>query len=219
MGFYASVVRPLAFCLDPEQVHEIAMGFIRRGWVRSEPYANPRLAQSLLGVTFPNPLGLAAGFDKNAVALDRWHALGFGFVEAGTITYMPQTGNEQPRLFRLPDDRALINRMGFNNNGAQSIANAVAGTSCHVPLGINLGKSRAAELDHAVDDYARSFELLHPHGAYAVINVSSPNTPGYACSKSAVPSPTSSKRSRRLRPKSRSSLRSPRTLSSTRLTR
>ena len=178
MGFYASVVRPLAFRLDPERVHEIAMGFIQRGWVKAHPYANPKLAQTLFGIEFANPLGLAAGFDKNAVALDRWHDLGFGFVEAGTVTYLPQPGNSRPRLFRLPKDKALINRLGFNNAGAQALADRLGGIQSLIPVGINLGRSRAAELEKAVDDYAGSFKLLHEFGAYSVVNVSSPNTPG-----------------------------------------
>ena len=178
MGFYASVVRPLAFRLDPEQVHELAMRCIRRGWVRAQPYSNPKLGQTLFGAEFPNPLGLAAGFDKNAVALDRWHELGFGFVEAGTVTYLPQSGNPRPRLFRLPEDQAIINRMGFNNDGAQVVADRIALARPPIPVGINLGKSRVAELEMAVDDYAASFALLHGLGDYAVVNVSSPNTPG-----------------------------------------
>ena len=178
MSIYAAVVRPLAFMLDPETVHEIAMHAIRRGWVKAPPYAHPKLAQSLFDVEFPNPLGLAAGFDKNAVALDYWHQLGFGFVEAGTVTYLPQSGNPRPRLFRLPEDRALINRMGFNNNGAQAIADSLDFARPAIPIGINLGKSRAAELEGAVEDYAASFDLLHRFGAYTVVNVSSPNTPG-----------------------------------------
>ncbi len=178
MGFYSAVVRPLAFLLDAEQAHEAAMGLIRRGWIKTPPFNHSKLEQTLFGVHFPNPLGLAAGFDKNAVALDHWHNLGFGFVEAGTVTYLPQSGNERPRLFRLPEEHALINRMGFNNDGAQTFADRFEASRPVIPVGINLGKSRAAELDRAVEDYASSFSLLHKHGAYAVVNVSSPNTPG-----------------------------------------
>ena len=178
MGLYASVVRPLAFMFDPERVHDLAMAFIQRRWVKAQPYSNPKLTQTLFGIDFPNPLGLAAGFDKNAIALDRWHNLGFGFVEAGTVTYLPQSGNPRPRLFRLPEDHALINRMGFNNDGAQEVAGRLVGAYSPIPVGINLGKSRAAELENAVEDYAASFGLLHPFGAYSVVNVSSPNTPG-----------------------------------------
>jgi dihydroorotate dehydrogenase len=178
MGFYAAVVRPLAFKIDPERVHDIAMECIRRGWVKAKPYSNPKLAQTLFGVNFPNPLGLAAGFDKNAVALDHWHRLGFGFVEAGTVTHLRQAGNPRPRLFRLPEDRAIINRLGFNNDGAQAVADRMAAAHPAIPVGINLGKSRLTELEDAVEDYAASFTLLHKLGAYAVVNVSSPNTPG-----------------------------------------
>ncbi|MHB8636611.1 MAG: quinone-dependent dihydroorotate dehydrogenase [Fimbriimonadaceae bacterium] len=178
MGLYTAVMRPLAFQFDPERVHEAAMACIRRGWVRARPYEHPALTQTWFGVTFPNPLGLAAGFDKNAVALDRWHTLGFGFVEAGTVTYLPQPGNPRPRLFRLPEDRALLNRMGFNNDGAQVIAHRLDGARSAIPFGVNLGKSRAAELELAVEDYSESFKLLQRHGDYVAVNVSSPNTPG-----------------------------------------
>ncbi len=178
MGFYASVARPLAFRMDPERVHELAMRFIRSGIIRTETFAHPKLEQTLFGVDFPNPLGLAAGFDKNAVALDHWHHLGFGFVEAGTITALAQPGNPRPRLFRLPEDKALINRMGFNNEGAAAVAARIGLAHPEVPVGINLGKSKITELDKAVEDYAQSFGLLHAHGAYMVVNVSSPNTPG-----------------------------------------
>src|SRR5580704_12619494 len=99
MSFYAAVVRPLAFMLDAEHAHETAMDLIRRGWMKTQVYSHPKLEQTLFGVRFPNPLGLAAGFDKNAVALDYWRQLGFGFVEAGTVTYLPQPGNPRPRLF------------------------------------------------------------------------------------------------------------------------
>lgn len=178
MGFYASVVRPLAFIVDPERIHELAMGLIRRGLIRSLPFTDQRLRQTFFGVDFPNPLGLAAGFDKNAVALGHWHRLGFGFVEAGTVTALAQPGNPRPRLFRLPADRALINRLGFNNDGAEAVAERIAVARPVIPVGINLGKSRVTELDNAVEDYAASFRLLHRHGAYMVVNVSSPNTPG-----------------------------------------
>ena len=145
---------------------------------------DPRLQQTLFGCRFANPVGLAAGFDKNGVAAAIWHCFGFGFAELGTITAQPQQGNPRPRLFRLAAERAALNRMGFNNLGAVAVrrileqqALAASGQRSAV-LGINLGKSREVSLELAPDDYATSLELLAPLADYAVINVSSPNTPG-----------------------------------------
>mgnify|MGYP002654588455 CR=1 FL=1 len=143
-----------------------------------------RLEQTLFGCRFPNPVGLAAGFDKNAVAAGIWHLFGFGFAELGTITWHAQPGNPRPRLFRLAEERAALNRMGFNNVGAQAARRTLerqqlppAGQRPAV-LGINFGKSKVTSLDLAPDDYASSLELLAPLADYAVVNVSSPNTPG-----------------------------------------
>jgi dihydroorotate dehydrogenase len=154
------------------------MGLIARGLVTAKPYYDTRLEQTLFGVRFPNPLGLAAGFDKSAVALDRWTGLGFGFAEIGTVTYHPQPGNPKPRLFRLPQHHALINRMGFNNDGAEAVAKRFVSARPAIPIGINLGKSKVTEIDKAAEDYRGSFEHLRDRGAYYVVNVSSPNTPG-----------------------------------------
>lgn len=178
MGLYQSLVRPLAFQVDAEKAHETAMWFLQRGLLQAPVFSSPILEQSLFGVQFQNPLGLAAGFDKNAVALDHWHRLGFGFVECGTVTFHPQPGNPKPRLFRVPEDRALINRLGFNNDGARTVAGRLAQARAQIPVGVNLGKSRITELSQAADDYQSSFRILHPFGSYYVVNVSSPNTPG-----------------------------------------
>jgi len=178
MSLYHSVVRPLAFLLDPEKVHEIAISALERGIFHAPPFHDAKLEQTLFGVRFPNPLGLAAGFDKNGRALDFWHRLGFGFVECGTITYYPQPGNPKPRMFRLPDDKALINRLGFNNDGARSVATRLAVAKAQIPVGVNLGKSKVTDLSAAAKDYQESFRLLHTFGDYFVVNVSSPNTPG-----------------------------------------
>lgn len=164
--------------MDPEKVHEIAMDLISKGIFHAPTFVDPRIEQTLFGVHFQNPLGLAAGFDKNAVALDHWHALGFGHVEVGTVTAHPQPGNPKPRLFRLPADQALINRLGFNNQGAQAAALKIRSSHPQIPFGINLGKSKITEIDRAAEDYQESFRALHSFGAYFVINVSSPNTPG-----------------------------------------
>lgn len=147
-------------------------------------HQDPRLEQTLFGCRFANPVGLAAGFDKNGVAAAIWHLFGFGFAELGTITWQAQAGNPRPRLFRLAAERAALNRMGFNNRGAQACRRLLERQRLEVPgqrpavLGINLGKSRLTPLEQAPDDYAASLELLAPLADYAVINVSSPNTPG-----------------------------------------
>ncbi|MBM5821454.1 MAG: quinone-dependent dihydroorotate dehydrogenase [Cyanobacteria bacterium K_Offshore_surface_m2_011] len=145
---------------------------------------DPRLEQTLFGCRFANPVGLAAGFDKNGVAAAIWHRFGFGFAELGTITWQPQQGNPRPRLFRLAEERAALNRMGFNNDGARGVRRTLERQVLPPPgqrpavLGINLGKSKAVSLEMAPDDYAASLELLAPLADYAVVNVSSPNTPG-----------------------------------------
>jgi dihydroorotate dehydrogenase len=147
-------------------------------------HQDPRLEQTLFGCRFANPVGLAAGFDKDGVAAAIWHLFGFGFAELGTITWHAQSGNPRPRLFRLAAERAALNRMGFNNQGAQACRRRLERQRLAPPgrrpavLGINLGKSKVTPLEQAPDDYAASLELLAPLADYAVINVSSPNTPG-----------------------------------------
>jgi dihydroorotate dehydrogenase len=178
MSLYERIIRPLAFNFDPEKIHERVMSGLERGLFQARKFSDPRLKQTLFGVEFENPLGLAAGFDKNAAAIDHWHRLGFGFVEIGTVTHLAQPGNPKPRMFRLPEDRALINRLGFNNIGAAAVAGKLAKGRPSLPLGINLGKSRITALADAPEDYKASFELLHTYGSYFVVNVSSPNTPG-----------------------------------------
>jgi dihydroorotate dehydrogenase len=189
-GFYDSILRPLLFRLDPESAHEKAISLMEWAsrermllWLlrRMHDIADPRLKISLFGLSFPNPVGLAAGFDKNAVAFPALAALGFGFVEVGTVTGLGQPGNPKPRMFRLPEEQALLNRLGFNNDGAETVRNRLATFSDEQrqgrPLGINLGKSKIVSLDDATADYLRSFRLLKPFGDYFVVNVSSPNTP------------------------------------------
>jgi dihydroorotate dehydrogenase len=129
------------------------------------------------GLSFANPVGLAAGFDKNGEAAEPLAALGFGFVEVGTVTHLAQPGNPQPRLFRLPADRALVNRQGFNNDGAATLAARIEGRRPDCVLGINIGKSRVVDIEAAVDDYLASFRLVQPRADYVTVNVSSPNTP------------------------------------------
>jgi len=179
-------IRPLLFRMNAEAAHHFALGMLERmppGLSRSVFGPAPRAEREVAGIRFRNPVGLAAGMDKNAVALPAWEALGFGFVEVGTITAKAQPGNPQPRLFRYPELGALINRMGFNNDGADAVAARLAalqqsGRWPQIPVGVNLGKSKVTPLEEAAEDYLHSFRALLPFGDYFVVNVSSPNTPG-----------------------------------------
>ncbi|WLP90897.1 quinone-dependent dihydroorotate dehydrogenase [Gordonia sp. NB41Y] len=184
------VLLRLMFLVPPERIHTIVMTTIRTA-MRVPPLRglaarlfarhDPILRQQVFGVEFPAPLGLAAGFDKSAAAVNAWGQLGFGFAEIGTITGRAQPGNPQPRLFRLPADRALINRMGFNNPGADVAAEHLRYTRpgpVRVPIGANIGKTKVVPLDEAVDDYRYSARQLGPLADFVVVNVSSPNTPG-----------------------------------------
>ncbi len=179
-------VRPLLFALPPETAHHVSMalfhaasvGPLRHFISRKYTVADRRLHCSAFGREFSNPVGLAAGFDKQATWFNSLACLGFSHVEIGTITGQGQPGNDKPRLFRLPADRALINRMGFNNLGAEAAAKRLEAAQIETVLGINIGKSRRVAVDKAVADYLHSFRLLYPFAAYFAINVSSPNTPG-----------------------------------------
>lgn len=182
------LIRPLLFTLEPETAHRVAFRALAawQAWLerRAPPSAtgDPLLAQQIWGLHFAHPLGLAAGFDKNGALPHVWPALGFGFAEIGTVTARPQPGNPPPRLFRLPAEHALINRLGFNNDGAEAVARQLAARlrkrrpPC--PLGLNLGKSKVVALEDATDDYLASLRALAPLADYIVVNVSSPNTPG-----------------------------------------
>ncbi|TDC40177.1 quinone-dependent dihydroorotate dehydrogenase [Micromonospora sp. KC213] len=186
---FEQTLRPLLFRIgggDAETAHEWTLrrlaGLSRRPAALAALRARylVRAPRTVFGVEFPNPVGLAAGMDKNGVALPAWPALGFGFVEVGTVTAHGQPGNPRPRLFRLRDSAAVINRMGFNNAGAQALAGRLAALPrpLGVPLGISLGKSKVTPLDEAVEDYLTSYRALRAHGDYFAVNVSSPNTPG-----------------------------------------
>jgi dihydroorotate dehydrogenase len=175
---YERLLRPLLFRLDAETAHNWGLRTVAMGLVRTRLVADPRLQVRALGTTFPNPIGLAAGFDKNAVALPHWPRLGFGFVEVGTLTPRPQPGNPKPRMFRLPEDHAIINRLGFNNLGAASAAQRIRSQPLAIPLGVNLGKNKDTTPEAAAEDYALAHRALVGLGTYTVVNVSSPNTPG-----------------------------------------
>jgi dihydroorotate dehydrogenase len=186
---YERFVRPTLFSLDPERAHHLALGCLRA--VSRLPFAlralhsfkPPARPKTLFGINFPNPIGLAAGFDKNGVALPAWAALGFGFIEIGTVTAKAQPGNPRPRIFRYPEQGALINRLGFNNDGADVVAARLrslrrSGRWPGIPVGINIGKSKITPIEEAADDYLYSFRFLREFADYIVLNVSSPNTPG-----------------------------------------
>ena len=177
MSFYESVLRPVLFSMDAESAHNFGLWAISMGLVSGKKPLKTEPV-TVFGVSFPNRIGLAAGFDKNGVALDHWKKLGFGFVEVGTVTRHPQPGNPKPRLFRLPSERGVINRMGFNNEGADALAKRLEAASPGIPIGVNIGKSKVTPVDEATDDYVYSFRLLAPFADYVVVNVSSPNTPG-----------------------------------------
>lgn len=184
--FYQKMIRPLLFKLPTETAHEFGLDALRVGL--GSQVLQKELAKKFqsdefgtlerFGLKFKNPFGIAAGFDKNAVVANQLSAIGFGFVEVGTVTFHAQAGNEKPRLFRLPKDGALINRAGFNNEGTAAAVERLKKSRPECVLGINIGKSKIVPNEAATEDYLKSFELAHPVADYIAVNVSSPNTPG-----------------------------------------
>lgn len=185
--FYKFFVRPVLFRFDPERIHHKIVSLLEKvahfrgtisilNWFYG--YEHPNLERNLLGLTFKNPVGLAAGFDKDARLVDVLPAFGFGFIEVGTTTPLPQPGNDKPRMFRLPKDKAIINRMGFNNEGIEATVSRLRNRRTKVVIGGNIGKNKLTPNENALDDYTICFEALYPWVDYFVINVSSPNTPG-----------------------------------------
>jgi dihydroorotate dehydrogenase len=187
---YADLIRPLLFQFDPENAHEFVMkgtAFLARfpslcklihAWARPKP-----LPVRVLNLTFPNPIGLAGGMDKNALAPFAWWAFGFGFVELGTVTPLSQKGNDRPRMFRLPEEHAVINRMGFNNHGAAVVTQrlkrqAARGCRPPFPIGVSVGKNKDTPVEQTADDYTQAAAVVAPQADFLTINVSSPNTPG-----------------------------------------
>jgi dihydroorotate dehydrogenase len=184
---YKSLIRPILFLFNPEQIHHFTFGFLKRqgripgAIVLSSllfKKEDKKLERNLLGLHFKNPVGLAAGLDKDAKLIDELAAFGFGFIEIGTLTPKPQPGNEKPRLFRLPKDQALINRMGFNNKGVAEAVEHLKKRKSRVIVGGNIGKNKITPNEKAFEDYNYCFEALYPYVDYFVVNVSSPNTPG-----------------------------------------
>lgn len=170
------------FCLDAETSHDLSIGFLKRS--QRTPlqgvYAQyvPDRPVECLGMTFKNPVGLAAGLDKNGECIDAFDQMGFGFVEVGTVTPLPQPGNDQPRLFRLKDANAIINRMGFNNHGVDYLVERVKEAQYKGILGINIGKNKVTPEEDALSDYIKCMDKVYQHASYITINISSPNTPG-----------------------------------------
>ncbi len=188
-SFFELLPRPLLFQLDPETAHHLVLNGLKAASTFGalaaplRSFRPPDRPRTLFGLRFPNPVGLAAGFDKNGVAFPALAAMGFGFVEIGTVTARPQPGNPRPRIFRYPALSALVNRLGFNNDGADIVANRLrrireSGRWPTIPVGINIGKSKDVSLDQAPADYLHSFRRLQGFADYLVLNVSSPNTPG-----------------------------------------
>lgn len=183
---YKQILKPLLFSIPPEKAHHLVFNLIRKSWklpgvrsiaARLYQLNDPRLEREVFGIRFPNPVGLAAGLDKDARLFNELSGLGFGFIEIGTLTPLAQPGNPPPRLFRLPEDRALINRMGFNNQGAAAAAGRLKHKYPRVIIGGNIGKNKHTPNDEALNDYLNCFEALFEYVDYFVVNVSSPNTP------------------------------------------
>jgi dihydroorotate dehydrogenase len=184
-NLYEKIIRPAMFRLDAETAHEFGIESLRLGLssefaqrMAFQGYASPEFEHlERFGLKFANPLGVAAGFDKNGVVVNQLASLGFGFVEVGTVTFRPQKGNDKPRLFRLPDDKALINRLGFNNDGASVIADRLRHIERRCVVGVNIGKNKNVPNEEAVENYVRTFEIIHQVADYVAVNISSPNTP------------------------------------------
>jgi len=181
---YKKLLKPILFCIDPERVHEITFFFINLIFkiplvssLISKIYSlkNPILETEVFGIKFPNPIGLAAGFDKNAKLYNEFSNFGFGFIEIGTVTPLPQEGNPKKRLFRLVNDEAIINRMGFNNTGVEEVIKRLKYNK-GVIVGGNIGKNKITDFNNSIKDYLICFEKLYPYVHYFAVNVSSPNT-------------------------------------------
>ncbi|MDK4649688.1 quinone-dependent dihydroorotate dehydrogenase [Kingella kingae] len=172
------LIRPLVFNFDPEQAHGLTLKTLARAekcgvLPRVNPHTQPT---TLMGLALPNPIGLAAGMDKNGECIDGLAALGFGFIEIGTVTPRPQAGNPKPRLFRSPEHQAIINRMGFNNDGIDQMIRNIARSQYRGVLGINIGKNATTSIENAADDYLICLEKAYAHASYITVNISSPNT-------------------------------------------
>jgi len=179
--FY-KIAQKVMFQMDPERAHNLAIGSLR---LTGNSPLNAFYAQhiapapvSFMGLTFPNPVGLAAGMDKDGESIDAFHAMGFGHVEVGTVTPRPQPGNDLPRLFRLKPAKAIINRMGFNNKGVDNLVKNLIAKKTDIMVGVNIGKNKDTPVEQGKDDYLICMDKVYPYAAYIAVNISSPNTPG-----------------------------------------
>ena len=185
MSIYNYLIRPILFRIQPEKAHEFGVNSLKIGlgskplqnFARKKFSCNSFGKLERFGLKFANPLGVAAGFDKNALVAKHLSAIGFGFVEVGTVTYKPQKGNPKPRMFRLPEDSALINRLGFNNQGTKKVVERLKTSRPDCVLGVNIGKNKGVPNEEAIENYLVSFDLAHEVADYIAVNVSSPNTP------------------------------------------
>ncbi|MDA3881915.1 MAG: quinone-dependent dihydroorotate dehydrogenase [Bacteroidales bacterium] len=187
MSVYTQIIRPVLFRFNPEGVHNFTIGYLSvlskcslSRWIVSQAYSVPKnesLSRTVFGIKFPHPVGLAAGLDKNAQAYAMFGAMGFSFVEIGTVTPLAQPGNDKPRLFRLPKDKAIVNRMGFNNKGLGYAVSQLRKKNTKIIVGGNIGKNKVTPNEDAVSDYITCFETLYDYVDYFTVNVSSPNTP------------------------------------------
>ena len=183
--FFEKVIRPTLFKLDAERAHELGVKALELGLANGRKLNDEQrlfVKEAFgpvrrFGLEFTNPLGIAAGFDKNAIVVDRLASLGFGFVEVGTVTFQPQSGNPKPRIFRLPADKALINRLGFNNEGAAGIAERLTKSKKKNVVGVNIGRNKEVKNEDAIENYLKTFEIIYPVADYIAVNISSPNTP------------------------------------------
>ncbi|MCK9538520.1 quinone-dependent dihydroorotate dehydrogenase [Dokdonella sp.] len=177
-----ALARPFLFCLDAERAHDLGLAALEAAWRTGANALLARVAvplpRKVFGLDFANPVGLAAGLDKNGAHVDALAALGFGFIEVGTTTPRPQAGNPKPRMFRLPEHQAVINRLGFNNGGVDALVRNVERARFSGPLGINIGKNKDTPNENAVDDYLHCLERVYPRASYVTVNISSPNTQG-----------------------------------------
>ena len=171
-------LRSLLYRLPPERAHDLTIHALSYGWAPNYAEDHVALQQTIMGLSFPHPVGMSAGFDKDGKAVHALAKMGFSFIEVGTVTPLPQPGNSRPRLFRYPDNEAIINRMGFNNDGVMAMVKRLSNRPDNVIIGVNIGKNKDTPQQEAIADYRFCYRVIHPYADYVTINISSPNTTG-----------------------------------------
>ena len=171
-------LRSLLYRLPPESAHDLTIHALSYGWAPNYAVEHAALQQTIMGLSFPHPVGMSAGFDKDGKAIHALAKMGFSFIEVGTVTPLPQVGNAQPRLFRYPENEAIINRMGFNNDGIMAMVKRLSNRPDNVIIGVNIGKNKDTPQEDALEDYRFCYRVIHPYADYVTINISSPNTVG-----------------------------------------